>query len=165
MHSNFRALIVGSAAAFMLTACGGDTATDEFDVDATPDMDMSADPAAAPAPAEAALRIIDVSLGNAVEGDTAVVEDMNAFAPTDAIHAVVSHEGMGGDARITARWTYQDGQVVDERTEVVTSSGMGAEYTHFQIANPAGWPAGQYTLDISVNDMQQHTETFEVTGG
>lgn len=165
MHSNFRTMIAGSAAALMLVACGGDTATDDFDVDVTPGMDVGADPAAAPSPEASAIRIMDVALGNAVEGDSAVVQEMTAFAPTDVIHAVVSHEGMGGDARITARWSYQDGQVVDERTEVVTSSGMGAEYTHFQIANAAGWPAGQYTLDISVNDVQQHTETFEVTGG
>src|SRR5690606_25265178 len=149
-----RNLIAGSAAALVLVACGGDTAMDDFDVDATPGMDVG-DPAAAPSPAAPAIRIVDVALGNAVEGDTAVVQEMTSFSPTDAIHAVVSHEGMAGDARITARWSYQDGQVVDERTEVVTSSGMGAEYTHFQIENPAGWPAGQYTLDISVDDVQQ----------
>ena len=95
---------------------------------------------------------------------TAVMAEIGDFAPADTIHAVVKHEGAATDVRITARWTFQDGQVVDERTETVSPSGTGAAYTHFMISKPGGWPVGDYTLTILVNGQEVESEDFEVDG-
>jgi hypothetical protein len=152
--------LAGVAAALLLAACGGDreaagTASDTA-VGTVP-------PAAAPTTAAAGdLRVTEVDLGRAMVGDTAVIEDTDDFAPTDTIHAVVRHEGAAESATITARWTFQDGQVVDERTETVTGTGTTAAYTHFMITKPTAWPAGRYTLHVLVNGAEVESEEFEV---
>jgi len=157
-----RSAIAGATAVLALgtAACGGrdDAAT----IDTT-----SATPGAAPAPGgttASSLRVTDVTLGKAMRGDTAVVDDIDDFARTDTVHAVVKHEGAATDARITARWTFQDGQVVDERTENVSPTGTGASYTHFMISKPDGWPAGNYKLTILVNGQEVESEDFEIKG-
>lgn len=148
---------VAITAIMALAACGGDSAVEDI---AENMPDMSADPAAASAPA--AIRVTNVDLGNAVQGDTAVVEDRDSFGTSDTIHAIVTHEGAASGVNVTARWTFEDGQVVDERTETVSPTGMGAAYTHFQIANPSGWPAGGYRLAILVNGEEVASEEFTV---
>ncbi|HEY0972829.1 MAG TPA: hypothetical protein VGE02_17805 [Gemmatimonadales bacterium] len=160
MRHTMRAATASLVAALTLTvaACGGDrddVAVRDSAVGATATPDQ---PAAAATP----LRVTEVDLGRALQGDTAVVEDMDDFAPSDTIHAIVRHEGAAQNATITARWTFQDGQVVDERTETVSPIGTRAEYTHFMIAKPTAWPAGNYTLHILVNGREVETEEFEV---
>ena len=61
---------------------------------------------------------------------------------------------------IAARWTYQDGQVVDERSETVAPSSD--TYTEFHIAKPSGWPAGKYTAHVLVNGQEVQTKDFTV---
>src|SRR5690606_10572312 len=97
-----RSAIAGVTAVFALTACGGDTATDDTIGDVP---GVGADPAAAPAPGAAALRVTELSLGRAVQGDTAVADDTDDFSPNDTIHAIVRHEGAANGVNITARWT------------------------------------------------------------
>src|SRR5690606_25187846 len=148
----FRSAVAITAIA-ALVACGGDNAVEDV-ADNMPDM------SAAPA----ALRVTNVDLGSAVQGDTAVVEAKDSFNTSDTIHAIVKHEGAASGVNVTARWTFEDGQVVDERTETVSPTGTGASFTHFQIANPSGWPAGDYRLAILVNGEEVASEEFSVGG-
>lgn len=148
--------IVGLAAAFALAACGGDR-----DDAATTDTALGTAPPATTAPA-GELRVTEVNLGRAMVGDTAVAEDTDDFTPTDTIHAVVRHEGAANGATITARWTFQDGQVVDERSETVTAAAGRTAYTHFMITKATPWPAGNYTLRVLVNGAEVESEEFEV---
>lgn len=159
------------ASAFVLvafTACGGtDTARDDVGMGGAPGS--TAEPAAAPAPGAtpgaSMLRVTDVALGRQLRGDTAVVDEVDDFRPNDTIYAVVRHEGGAAGAQITARWTFEDGQVVDERTETVSPTGAGTEYTRFQISNPSGWPPGNYRLTILVDGQEVESEDFEVGRG
>jgi hypothetical protein len=161
MTPTLRSILAGATAVLALATagCNKDTADDDV---ATRTPPGTAAPAPAPAPAATGLRVTDVSLGRAMVGDTAVAEDIDDFRTTDTIHAVVKHEGAGADARITARWTFQDGQVVDERTETVAATGTAAAYTHFQVSKPGGWPAGNYKLTILVNGQEVESEDFEI---
>ena len=151
--------IAGVAAALAHAACGGDD-----DAAATADTALgTVPPATAPAaPAAGELRVTEVNLGRAMVGDTAVAADVDAFTPRDTIHAVVRHEGAATGATITARWTFQDGQVVDERTETVTAAAGATAYTHFMITKPTPWPAGDYTLRVLVNGNEVESEEFTV---
>ena len=63
-------------------------------------------------------------------------------------------------ATITARWTFEDGQVVDERTETISPSGDA--YTTFFITQPGGLPAGKYTLSVLLNGAEAQKKEFEV---
>jgi len=162
MTRTLRNVLAGATAVLALTstACNKDDA--DADV-ATRTAPGTAEPAPAPAPgATATLRVTEVSLGRAMRGDTAVVDDIDDFKPADTIHAVVKHEGAATDARLTARWTFQDGQVVDERTETISPTGTGATYTHFQISKPGGWPTGNYKLTLLLNGQEVESEDFEI---
>ncbi|HEX6631198.1 MAG TPA: hypothetical protein VF048_08915 [Gemmatimonadaceae bacterium] len=160
MQRMLRSSLAAAAAALALTtlACNKDRADENASL--TPDTGGAVATAPAPnaAPA-AALNVTDVTLGKGMVGDTAVADATDDFAPGDTIHAVVRHEGPAG-ATLTARWTYQDGQVVDERTE--TLAAAGAHTTHFLITKPSGWPAGDYKLHVLVNGNEVQSEDFKV---
>ena len=108
------------------------------------------------------LHVTDVLLGRTMRGDTAVADETDTFRPRDAIHAIVKHEGAATNATITARWTFQDGQVVDERSETVNPTGTRTDYTHFVITKKTAWPVGKYTLHILVNGSEVETKDFQV---
>ena len=113
---------------------------------------------AEPAPAPAALAVTTVDLGNAVGADNRVAAPMTSFAKTDTIHASVASDG-GAAGNLTAKWSFQDGQVVDTQDKSVAA---GPQVTDFSISKPDGWPAGKYTLEISNGGMVAQTREFEV---
>ena len=111
-----------------------------------------------PAPAPAAMAVTTVDLGNAVGADNRVAAPMTSFATTDTIHASVATDG-GSAGNLTAKWTFQDGQVVDTQDKSVAA---GPQVTDFSISKPDGWPAGKYTLEISSGGMVAQTREFEL---
>lgn len=122
-------------------------------------------PAATPAPTErAAVSVTTVDLGNAVGGNQRVAAPMTTFSPGDTIYASVatSAADAGAPARgtLAARWTYQDGQVVDALSKDYAFTGSGN--TVFQISNPDGWPAGTYKVEIMLDGNVVQTRQFEV---
>ena len=80
-----------------------------------------------------------------------------AFATKDTIHASVATDGAGGN--LTARWTFQDGQVVDTQDKTIPA---GAQVTDFSISKPDGWPAGHYKLEVMNNGMVVQTREFDI---
>jgi len=106
-----------------------------------------------------AVRVSDVTLGRHIGADKKVTDATDTFAPKDEIYASVHTTG-AGDSKITARWQFQDGQVVDERTETI--AGKGDDFTEFHIAKPSGWPVGKYTLHVLVNGTETQTKDFTV---
>ncbi|MBS1214759.1 MAG: hypothetical protein H6R26_3376 [Proteobacteria bacterium] len=61
---------------------------------------------------------------------------------------------------LTARWTYQNAQIVSERSEILNSTDTAV--LEFHIAKPNGWPKGRYTVEILANDGLTGTREFEV---
>ena len=61
-----------------------------------------------------------------------------------------------------ARWTYQDGQVVDESSQTIAPTGPSV--TEFHISKPGGWPACKYKVEITANGSVAGTREFDVTG-
>jgi hypothetical protein len=111
------------------------------------------------APASVAVRVADVALGKHIGPDKKVTDATDTFAPKDSIFASVHTTGTNS-GKITAHWTFQDGQVVDDRSETI--SGKGDDYTEFHIAKPSGWPAGKYTLHVLVDGTEVQTKDFTV---
>ncbi len=108
--------------------------------------------------------VTTVDLGNAVGAGKHVEVPMTVFGRNDTIHASVGTRVTDGAAptrsKLTARWTYQDGQVVDELSQ--DYSFTGSDNTMFQISNPDGWPTGTYKLEILLDDNVVQTRQFEV---
>jgi hypothetical protein len=59
-----------------------------------------------------------------------------------------------------ARWTYEDGQPVDESTQSITPSGPAV--TEFHISKPDGLPVGTYHVEIFLNGESKEKKDFEV---
>jgi hypothetical protein len=115
--------------------------------------------APAPAPA-AAVTVTDVDLGNAIGGDKHVTAKANSFSPNDVIYAVVMTSGTSPSASLKARWTYEDGQVVEESEQAITPTGDTA--TEFHISKPDGFPKGKYKVEVLLNGSSVQSKDFEV---
>jgi hypothetical protein len=107
-----------------------------------------------------AVKVTDVTLGRAIGGDKAITDATDNFRPTDTIYASVATEGTAASTALRARWTYEDGQVVDESTRTIAPNNR--ERTEFHIAKPNGWPAGKYQVEVFVDGRSVETKKFEV---
>jgi hypothetical protein len=119
-------------------------------------------PAPPPAepPAAAAVQVTEVQVGNALGPDKRVRTPMTTFSPKDVIMASVVTQGTAPSIELSARWTYQDGQVVNETKRSVAPSGTVA--TEFSIQKPDGWPVGAYKVEISLDGRPVQSKAFQV---
>ena len=106
------------------------------------------------------VKVSDVSLGRAIGGDKAISDSTDNFKPNDTIYASVLTEGTAPTATLRVKWTFEDGQTVDESTKTVAPSGR--ERTEFHISKPNGWPAGKYKVEVFLNDQSSGTKNFDV---
>lgn len=136
----------------LLSACDRDTAEEE--VQTTP-------PAATPA-ADEAVRVTGVDLGRSIDADKRVNDNAETddFGRNDTIYASVATDGTASGAALVARWSFEDGQVVEESTQSIASSGPSI--TEFHISKPDGWPVGKYKVEILLNGQVVESKDFEV---
>lgn len=159
-------LAVSLAAVLALTACGKkDESASE--VPATPPPAATAPTTMTPAPAATAgmgtpaamVAFTSVELGSTVDASNKIVASGTSFAPKDTIYASVDTNG-SGNATLSVKWTYQDGQTVHEDSK--TLNATGPETTAFMISKPDGFPVGNYKVDISLNGTQVASKDFSV---
>lgn len=108
----------------------------------------------------APFKVVSVDLGKQVGADKKVVEPVTAFAPTDTIYASVVSNGVAPKVELKARWTSEDGQLVDESSQTIAPTGPAV--TEFHVAKPTGWPTGKYTVTISADGTVVATKEFAV---
>ena len=118
-----------------------------------------------PAPASmATVAVSSVDLGNAVGPDMRVVAPMTSFGKNDTVIAAVSTSTSDPLAsvpgKLSAKWSFQDGQVINDESKDVNFTGNGV--TDFQVAKPDGWPAGNYKIDILLDGQVVQTKEFSV---
>lgn len=147
LHARVAAL---SLALVALGACGGNKT----------DANSAQTSSGTIAPATNGVQVADVTLGRGISADKRVANATDTFSARDTIYASVHTTGSASNTNVGARWTFQDGQVVNERTETISPSGDA--YTEFHIAKPSGWPAGNYTLHVLVNGQETQTKNFKV---
>jgi hypothetical protein len=82
------------------------------------------------------------------------------FTPTDTIYASVHTSGTATNGAIVGRWMSQDGTVVDEKTETVSTNGDAR--TTFFIAKPSGLPKGKYTLHVLIDGKEVRSKDATV---
>ena len=106
------------------------------------------------------IEVVEVDLGKGVQADKTIRGETDNFAQRDSVFASVRTNGTADNATLTARWTFQDGQIVDERSETI--SPMGEAHTTFFIAQPTGLAKGKYTLIVLLNGAEAQKKEFEV---
>ena len=146
------------AACALAAACGKKDATTTSSTTTTTTV-----PAPAPSPApQAAPAGATLVLGSAVGPDKKVTAPKESFGKTDTIYVAVDTNGTGPQT-LKAKWTYiKDGQttIVKEDTQTITAAGPSTN--EFHISKPDGWPAGDYQVEVSVNDQPVATKRFVV---
>jgi len=106
------------------------------------------------------LSVVEVDFGRHVDVERKISDETDDFAPNDTIYASVHTSGTATNSPVVGRWTFQDGTVVDERTDNVTTTGDAR--TVFFIANPSGLPKGKYTLHVLVDGKEVESEDATV---
>ena len=107
-----------------------------------------------------AVRVTDVSLGRAIGGDKAITDATDTFKPNDTIYASVATDGSAQSATVRAKWTFEDGQVVNDSTRTIAPNKP--ERTEFHISKPDGWPAGKYKVEVFLDNQAAGTKDFAV---
>jgi hypothetical protein len=126
---------------------------------AQPPAVQAPSPQAAPAPAPKPFRVTAVTVGNAVGPDKRVTAPSTVLAASDTIYASVAGDGQTEGVELTARWLYEDGQLVKEERLTLNPGTTVAE---FHIAKPDGWPTGRYKVEIHKDGAPAAAQEFEV---
>ncbi len=160
-------LAVSVVAALALSACN--KADDSASTSGMPPSAMTAAPPMTPAAPStsmgmgntnaSAITVSSVELGSSVDANNHIANAGSSFAPKDSIYAAVMTSG-SGTAKLDARWTFQDGQVVHEDSKTLDTSGDHA--TTFMISKPTGFPPGNYKVEISLNGNVASSKDFSV---
>lgn len=107
------------------------------------------------------LAITQIDIGKRVGADKRVAEATDRFTARDTVFVAVTTSGSAPSATLQARWTYEDGQVVDESSETIAPTGPAV--TEFHISKPDGLPKGKYRVEILLNGTSQGTKEFTVS--
>ena len=155
MHLQFharstRVMAATALALAALTACSKEQKTADGDV--TPG-------AAATTPAATTVAVADVDVWKAVS-NARVTDKTNDFKPADTVYTSVHTTGSASAATVMARWTFEDGQVVQESSQAIAPSGDA--YTEFHISKASGLPKGKYKVEVFLDSKSAGTKDFEV---
>ncbi|MBN8727160.1 MAG: hypothetical protein J0H15_05580 [Xanthomonadales bacterium] len=158
-------LMLAMAGALALAACGkkeepAPPATTPPPAQTTPPPAQTPPPPAEQPPAGQAVTVTSVDLGTDVGSDQRVTSPKTDFAPNDTIYAAVTTSGTSDNAVLHAKWSFQDGQTVNESSQTIAPNGSAV--TSFHISKPDGWPAGNYKVEISLDGQVVATKDFTV---
>ena len=118
------------------------------------------EPAMAPPPALAEIMVSAVNLGTAVGADQKVTSPSVSFGAKDVIYAAVDTKNAAKGVALAAKWTFQDGQTVNEESTAISPEGDAT--TNFKLANDKGWPVGKYKVEIMLNGVSAQSVDFEI---
>ena len=116
--------------------------------------------AAADSIARTTLSVSDVDMGRHVDADRKITDKTDDFAPSDTIYASVHTSGTANNGAVVGRWTFEDGTILDEKTDSVTTNGDAR--TVFYIVKPGGFGKGKYTLHVLIDGREVRTKDVTV---
>ena len=114
--------------------------------------------AAATTPATT-VAVADIDVGKAV-ANARVTDKTDNFKPADTVYTAVHTTGSSAATTLMARWTFEDGQVVNESSQSIAPNGDA--YTEFHISKPNGLPKGKYKVEVFLDGKSAGTKDFEV---
>ena len=115
--------------------------------------------AAATTPATSPVAVADIDVGKAV-ANARVTDKTDNFKPADTVYTAVHTTGSASATTLMARWTFEDGQVVQESSQSIAPNGDA--YTEFHISKPGGLPKGKYKVEVFLDGKSAGTKDFEV---
>ena len=115
-------------------------------------------------PASQPVQVLGVDLGKNIGADKQVTERLDTFKPNDTIYASIHTSGSRATSKLGVKWTYQDGQVVDQSEQIVAPA-EGSNAMEFHLSKPDGLPAGNYKVEVFVDGASVQSKEFRVTSG
>ena len=112
-----------------------------------------------PEPTPAALRVSGIETGKGLNADKTVKDDAHDFGVRDTIYVSVKTEG-AGSGTLAAKFTYQDGQTVEETSQQIAPTGDA--YSEFHIQKGTAWPKGDYKVEVTLNGASAGTKDFTI---
>jgi len=119
-------------------------------------------PAASAAPA-AAIEVMQLTLGTAVDAAHRITAPGTRFAPdATMLYASVDTRGQTAEATLNARWRYLegDGQLISSISQSIAADGPAT--TTFTLHNPDLWPEGKYRVEIFLDGAPVIQRDFEI---
>jgi hypothetical protein len=104
------------------------------------------------------LQVTAIQTGRTLNSDNSVGNHTTRFKPFDTMCAAVLTDGPGAGT-IGVRWRYA-GRLVSEESREVAYRDSAA--TGFHIQNSAGFPAGDYSVEILIDGKSFATRTLRV---
>lgn len=103
--------------------------------------------------------IKDAYMSTDVDGATKTT----AYSPDSTFYAQVELANAPDDTKLKAIWFAVNAEGVEanfqiEESEITSGDGL----VHFELSNDNAWPAGQYKVDIYMNDVLTKTVGFDV---
>jgi hypothetical protein len=144
-----RAFTAAALAFLTLAACAKEE-TKESAGDVTP---------GAAAPAAPTVAVAEVDVGRAI-ANARITDKTDDFKTTDTVYTSVRTTGTSTNSTLMARWTFEDGQVVEEATQPIAPTGEA--WTEFHISKPGGLPKGKYKVEVFLDSKSAGTKEFEV---
>jgi hypothetical protein len=143
-----RSIVRGSALAGLLALAAG-----LCGCQSSPPGDQPSEEAVAQDGQVGNVQVTDITVGRALAPDGTIAEGnrINLFWTTDTFYVSVAAEGQEPNARLKARWKFQDGTVVDENTKTVAINGPTV--VAFESKKADRWEPGDYKVEILVNDV------------
>lgn len=102
------------------------------------------------------LTVATIQLGRSLNADKTVASHTTRFAPTDTVYVSVVTDGVGAGT-LKVKWQYA-GRVVGEPTKPVKNAGA----TEFHLENAGGFPPGDYSVEVFLDDVSAGTKEFRV---
>lgn len=113
----------------------------------------------APTPAPAALHVTGVETGKGLNADKTIKDDAHDFGVRDTVYVSVKTEG-AGTGKLGAKFTFQDGQTVNETSQDINAAGDA--YSEFHIQKKTPWPKGDYKVLITLNGDSTGVKDFTI---
>lgn len=146
----------------LLAACGGEAEPPATATAATEPAADAAEVTAAELPPlpTGDFRVVAVELGTAFDEEGRVPAPKDLFKATDTLHLAVVGVGSSPGLVLSARWLAADGsEVAQARQDLAPQAPTVAS---FRLSQPEPWPAGDYRVEIAVNDRPVETRNFRI---
>lgn len=111
--------------------------------------------------APAALTVTDVQIGKSIGADKRVTNQTSTFGVRDTMYVAVVTSGASTGAKLTARWTYNGPNVVNESSQTISPTG-GENVTEFHIDKRSPWQKGSYRVDVLLDGAPAQSMEFDV---
>ena len=104
------------------------------------------------------LTVGTIQLGRSLNEDNSVASQTSTFTPQETVYVAVLNPDRG-EGTLGVKW-YFGSQLLSEREKPVSFKGAGA--TEFNLQSAAGFPPGDYSVEVFLNGQSVGRRNFNV---